>query len=80
MAFSLEEDYLLGALVVLLIVAIVWFLRRDRKNKGSFANKVADHYTVIPPPATGWDAARGGGDIYGGTVPGWGEDYVRPPF
>jgi hypothetical protein len=72
MHFTLEEDYLLGALVVLLIVVIVVAVRRrDHKKKGSF--------TVIPPPRAGWDNARGG-QIHGGTVPGWGEDYTRPPF
>lgn len=72
MGFSLEEDYLLGALVVLLLVIVVIALRESRdsrllplREKGSFI--------TIPPPPGGWDAVRGG-PLSGGTVPGWGAD------
>ena len=74
---SIKDDYLLGALVVLLVVVIIVAVRRHDKNEGG--SFTPSRFTVIPPPASGWDNARGG-QIHGGTVPGWGEDYTRPPF
>lgn len=80
MHFSIVEGYLLGALVVLLLVAVAAAFRHEhheKKKSGGFFTP--SRFTVTPPPGTGWDSARGG-EIHGGTIPGWGEDYTRPPF
>jgi hypothetical protein len=78
MGFSIEDDYLLGALAVLLIVVIILVTRKHTPRKNS-----AERFTEITPPVGGWDNARAPPDddtLYGGTVPGWGEDYSSPPF
>lgn len=61
-----------GALLFL-VICLVAFLAVDGAPAKS-------DFVVIPAPPAGWDTARGDGELYGGTVPGWGEDYTYPMF
>lgn len=59
--------------LVFLVICLVAFLVADEA-------RIKTNFVVIPAPPSGWDTARSGDEPYGGTVPGWGEDYTYPPF